>query len=141
MEIAIRNAHIVVGVLIFVVGFVFHWIGQLISLLHWDLAVKIGLQEKRLLPEYKIYEKGIASADVAIGWIYGVAAVGLICDAPWAYKLAWVPAVALIYHGLGFWFWTGNQINAGHRSYGRLLRWTWSAVNIIAGLLTILVVW
>ena len=38
-------ANVVAGVLVLIVGFVFHWIGQLISILNWDLATRIGLQE------------------------------------------------------------------------------------------------
>ena len=44
-------ANIIVGILIFIVGFIFHWIGQLISVINWDYATKIGLQEKKMLPE------------------------------------------------------------------------------------------
>ena len=39
-------ANIVAGLLVLVVGFIFHWIGQLISILNWELATRIGLQEK-----------------------------------------------------------------------------------------------
>jgi hypothetical protein len=42
---------------------------QLISVLNWDLATRIGLQEEALLPEYKEYEHAVAVADVALGWI------------------------------------------------------------------------
>ena len=62
-------ANVIVGILIFIVGFIFHWIGQLISVINWDFATKIGFQEKKLLPEYKVYEHAIAVADVMIGWI------------------------------------------------------------------------
>jgi hypothetical protein len=31
-----------------------------------------------MLPEHKVYEHGTAVADVLIGWIYGVAGVGLL---------------------------------------------------------------
>jgi len=79
-------ANIIVGILIFVIGFIIHWLGQLISLINWDLAVKIGVAEKNILPEFKVYELGIAAADVLLGWIYGIAAVGLILDIPLAYK-------------------------------------------------------
>jgi hypothetical protein len=36
--------NIVIGVLIFIVGFCFHWIGQLVSVINWKFASKIGLQ-------------------------------------------------------------------------------------------------
>ena len=102
-------SNIVAGVLVLVVGFAFHWIGQLISILNWDLATRIGLQEKGILPEYKVYEHGIAVADVAIGWVYGIAGLGLVLGTQWGFKLAWFPGVVLIYHGISAWFWTGNQ--------------------------------
>ena len=102
-------ANIVTGVLVLIVGFGFHWIGQLISVLDWDLAMRIGIQEKDAPPEYKVYEHGIAVADVAVAWTYGIAAVGLVLDAPWGYKWAWFPGVLLIYHSIGFWFCMENQ--------------------------------
>lgn len=37
--------NVVAGVLVLVVGFGFHWIGQLVSVLNWDLAARIGLQD------------------------------------------------------------------------------------------------
>ena len=36
-------ANFITGVLVLIVGFVFHWGGQLISLLNLDFATKIGL--------------------------------------------------------------------------------------------------
>jgi hypothetical protein len=36
-------ANFVAGVLILVVGFCFHWLGQLVSVLNWNLATRIGL--------------------------------------------------------------------------------------------------
>ncbi len=38
--------NIVVGAMVIVVGFVFHWIGQLVCILNWEFATKIGLVEK-----------------------------------------------------------------------------------------------
>jgi hypothetical protein len=135
------GANIVAGVLVLVVGFVFHWIGQLISILNWDLATRIGLQEKRMLPEYKVYEHAIAVADVAIGWIYGIAGVGLILGTAWSYKLAWFPGVILIYQSISFWLWTGNRRKSGHQLTSDSVRVVWSLANIITGVLTILVAW
>ena len=134
-------ANIVAGVLVLVVGFIFHWIGQLISILNWDLATRIGLQEKTMLPEYKVYEHAIAVADVAIGWIYGVAGVGLILGTTWGFKLGWFPGVVLIYHSISFWFWTRNQRRSGHRLTADCLRIGWSLANMITGVLAILVAW
>jgi len=134
-------ANIVAGLLIFIVGFCLHFIGQLISLVNQDFAVKIGIWEKDLLPEFAVYEKAIAVADVVIGWTYGIAAVGLIMDESWAYKLAWVPASILIYHGLSFWFWAGNQNKLGRQLHTNRFRITWSTANLITGIFTILVIW
>jgi hypothetical protein len=135
------GANVVAGVLVLAVGFIFHWIGQLISLLDWDLATRIGLQEKGILPEYKVYEHAIATADVAIGWIYGIAGVGLILGTPWGFKLAWFPGVVLIYHSVSFWFWTRNQRRSGHQLTADSLRIGWSVANMITGVLAILVAW
>ena len=115
MEQVFPYANIVAGVLVLIIGFGFHWIGQLISVVNWDFAMRVGLQEKGMPPEYRVYEQGIAGADVAIGWIYGIAGAGLILGTPWGFKLAWMPGAILIYHGISFWFWTGNQIKNGHR--------------------------
>jgi hypothetical protein len=46
---------IIVGLLIFVVGFILHWITQLISAINWDYAKKVGLQEKAMPEEFKVY--------------------------------------------------------------------------------------
>ena len=135
------GANIVAGVLVLAVGFIFHWIGQLISVLNWDLATRIGLQEKGMLPEYKVYEHAIAAADVAIGWIYGIAGVGLILGTPWGLKLAWFPGVVLIYHSISFWFWTGNRKRSGHQLTADSLRVVWILANMITGVLAILVAW
>jgi hypothetical protein len=134
-------ANIIVGILIFIVGFILHWIGQLISVIDWNFATKIGLQEKKLLPEYKVYEHAITVADVMIGWIYGIAAVGLILNVPWAFKLAWLPGVIMIYHSFSFWFWIGNQNKSGHQTTSSALRIVWSLGNFITGVLAVLVAW
>ncbi len=72
-----RYANIVAGALIFIIGFCTHWLGPLISVLNWDLAIRLSLQEKKMLLECKVYEHAIAIADTAIGWLYGVAAIDL----------------------------------------------------------------
>lgn len=64
-------ANIVAGILILIVGFGMHWVGQLISVISWDFGTKLGLEEKDLTPEHKIYEHAIAVADVALGWMSG----------------------------------------------------------------------
>jgi hypothetical protein len=134
-------ANVVAGVLVLVVGFIFHWIGQLISVSNWNLATRIGLQEEELLPEYKVYEHAIALADVAVGWIYGIAGVGLLIDAELGYKLAWFPGVILVYHSISYWFWTGNRRKAGHKLVADSVRIGWPVVNFAAGALAILVAW
>jgi hypothetical protein len=133
--------NIISGVLILVVGFCFHWIGQLISVFNWDLAVKIGLQEKGMPPEFKVYEKGIAAADALLGWIYGLAGLGLIWGTPWGFRLAWFPGVVLLYHGCSFWFWSRNQKRAGYDLRSGTLRIGWVLANGLTGLLTIWVAW
>jgi hypothetical protein len=134
-------ANIVAGVLVLVVGFTFHWIGQLVSIVNWNLATRIGLQEKGASPEYKVYEHAIAVADVAIGWVYGIAGVGLILGTTWGFKLAWFPGVVLIYHSISFWLWTGNQMRSGHKLTADSVRIGWSLANMITGALAIVVAW
>jgi len=134
-------ANIITGIFILAVGFIFHWIGQFVSLIDWDFATKIGLQEKKALPEYKVYEHALAVADVTIGWIYGIAAVGLIFNAPWAFKLAWFPGVIMIYHSISYWFWIGNQNKSGHSTTSSTVRIVWFLLNIITGILAVLVAW
>jgi hypothetical protein len=134
-------ANIVIGILVLIVGFVFHWIGQLISVVSWDFATKIGLQEKGLPGEFKVYEHAIAVADVMIGWIYGIAGVGLIMNAPWSYKLLWFPGIILIYHGISVWFWFGNQRRIGYRLCSDSFRIIWSSMNLITGILATIVAW
>ena len=90
--------NVVAGVLLLVVAFGFHFGGQGLSLLNWDLAIRLGLQEKESPPEFIVYEHAIAVADVLLGWIYGLAGIGLILSAPWAFKLAFIPGSVLIHH-------------------------------------------
>ena len=127
-------ANLIAGILILVVGFLFHFVGQMISLLNSELAVKIGIWEKDLIPEFEVYEKAIATADVIIGLSYGAAAIGLLFNANWAYNLAWIPASVLVYHGLSYWFWVGNQTKAGYPLYGLRMRIGWSIINLITGI-------
>jgi hypothetical protein len=134
-------ANVVAGVLVLVVGFAFHWIGQLVSVIDWDFATRIGLQEKDAPPEFRVYEHGIAVADVAIGWIYGIAGVGLIAGASWGFTLAWFPGVILIYHSVSAWFWFGNQKKAGYALMSDSTRIAWCLVNLVSGLLVVAVAW
>jgi hypothetical protein len=134
-------ASVITGLLILIVGFGFHWMGQLISLLDRGLAIRIGLWEAGMPPEYEVYENAIAVTDVAIGWIYGVAGIGLVLGAQWGYTLAWIPGVILIYHGISFWFWTGNQKKAGqHLTFTKTpARVGWFLANFITGILALTV--
>ncbi|MFC1964206.1 hypothetical protein ACFLV1_02370 [Chloroflexota bacterium] len=134
-------ANIIVGILIFIVGFGLHFVGQLISLVNRSFAVRICIWEKDMIPEFEAYERGIAIADVMIGWIYGIVAIGLILNAPLAYKLAWIPGVIMVYHALCFWFWVGNQKKLGHPLHTNRFRITWVAANLVTGVLAILVAW
>jgi hypothetical protein len=54
MDQILLYAGIITGVLVLVVGFGFHWIGQLISLTDRELAVRIGIWEKEMPPEYGV---------------------------------------------------------------------------------------
>jgi hypothetical protein len=134
-------ANIVTGILIIIVGFLFHWIGQLISIVNWEFATKMGLQEKRMPDEFKVYEHAIAAADVAIGWIYGLAGIGLIMNTPWSYQLIWIPGAILIYHGISAWFWFGNQKKIGYQLSTGSFRIIWTSVNLITGILAVTIAW
>ena len=132
-------ANIVSGILILIIGFGFHWIGQIVSVLNWELGTKIGLQEKELIPEYKIYEHAIAVADSALGWIYGIAAVGLIFNFDFGYKLAWIPGSILLYHSISAWVWEGNRRAAGKGLWSDQMRIGWCTLNALTGLLALAV--
>jgi hypothetical protein len=134
-------ANIVAGSLILIVGFGAHWIGQSISLINWDFATRLGLQEEGLLPEYKVYEYSIAVADSAIGWIYGVAAVGLFLSAEWGYKLAWIPGSILVYHAISAWAWEGSRRASGQGLWSDSFRVGWCSANTVTGLLALIVAW
>ena len=133
--------NIVVGILILIVGFIFHWIGQLISVINWEFATTLGLQESGMPKEYKVYEQATAVADSLIGWIYGVAAIGLFLNVYWGYKLAWIPGAIFLYHSLNFWFWNMNRNRDGHKLTSDTVRIVWTLVNFVTGLLTIFVAW
>ena len=51
-------ANILAGLLVLLVGFGFHWLGQLVSVINWKLAPRLGLREKDLLPEYLGFVQG-----------------------------------------------------------------------------------
>jgi hypothetical protein len=134
-------ANIVTGILVLIVGFGLHWVGQLISWVNWDLSVKLGIANKDTIPEHRDYEQGMAAADSLLAWVYGIAAIGILFNISWAYKLLWFPGVVLIYHALGFWFWTRYQIKAGRPMYSTTFAIVWCSVNIVTGALAILLAW
>jgi hypothetical protein len=134
-------ANVVAGVLVLLVGFGIHFAAQLVSVIDWDLGTRLGLQEAGMKPAHKNYEQAIAVADSLIGWTYGIAGIGLIIDASWAYPWAWIPGVVLTYHSLQFWFWTRNHRASGdHYSTTRNpMRTVWALTNLGTGVLTMLV--
>lgn len=134
-------ANVVTAIMLFLVGFLAHWVGQLISVLNWDLGTRLGLQEQDLLPEYVVYERAIAIADSAIGWVYGVTAVGLLLNLNWAYTLCWIPGSILIYHSIMAWFWEANRRAAGHGLWSEWMRIGWCTANAATGILCILLAW
>ena len=133
--------NIIAGFLVLIIGFVFHFIGQLISLIDWNLAVNLKIAEKSLRSEYKDYEEGMAMADVLIGWTYFFIGVGLILGTPWSFKLAWIPGVIFIYHSLSFWFWSRKQEQKGHKYRSTLGKTGWFLVNLLSGILIVLIAW
>jgi hypothetical protein len=134
-------ANILLGILVLLLGFVFHWVGQLISVFSWDYATKIGIQEKNLLPEFKVYERAIAMADVSIGWVYGIIAIGLFINAPWVYPFVWIPGVVFLYHSIFYWFMIGNQNKLGNSTTTNNFRIGWFLFNFLTGILCILIAW
>jgi len=134
---------IITGVLVLIVGFGFHWIGQFISVVNRDLAIRFGIWETDNLPEYEVYENAMAITDVVLGWIYGIAGAGLIFSISWAYTLAWIPGFALLYHSIFFWLRTAYQKKANHHvsTTKDPLRTGWFLANFITGILTLAVAW
>ena len=135
----IAYMHIVLGIMVLIVGFVFHWIGQLISIVNWEYAEKVGLQEKKALPEYKVYEHAIATSDGLLAWTYGIVAIGLIMNLTWSYTFVLIPGTVLIYHSLFYWQLIGNQNKFGHPTHTWAMRITWFLLNFITGILAILI--
>ena len=71
------------------------------------------------------------------------AAGGLLLDASWGYKLAWIPGVVLVYHAFSFLVWTANQRKAGVQlSTGNpAFRAIWATANLVTGLLAVALAW
>jgi hypothetical protein len=93
--------------------------------------------------EYRVNEHAIAEADVAIGWVYGIAGLGLMLGAPWGYKVAWIPGSILVCHAVSLWAWTGNARRSGVvlATGKHPLRAVWALINLLTGLLALLVAW
>lgn len=134
-------ANVVAAILILLVGFGFHFVGQLISVLNWDLASRLGLQEADSPSDYYPLEHGTAVGDVLIGWVYGVAAIGLLLGADLGYKLAWIPGSILLYHSLCAWNWETDRRAAGNGIWSDPFRLAWCSANFITGTLSIAVAW
>jgi hypothetical protein len=133
--------NIIIGILILIIGFGFHWIGQLVSIINWEFATKIGIQESELPKEYKVYEHAIAVSDSLIGWLYGFAVLGLFLNVYWGYKLAWFPGVIFLYHSFNYWFWTMNRRRDGNKLESDIMRIGWFLANFTTGILAILLAW
>jgi|GEM_PF-6520267 len=56
-------------------------------------------------------------------------------------KLLWFPGVVLVYHALGFWFWSRYQIKAGRPMYSTTFAIVWCLANFVTGALAILLAW
>lgn len=134
-------ANITTSILILIVGFGYHWLGRIARLLNWQPATYKGLQKFDAPGNSETYQHAMAETDVAIGWIYGVVGFGLFLGSSWAFTLAWIPGIMLFYHGINYWFWTGDEKKAGHKVVTRPMRVEWFLINIITGILTILVAW
>lgn len=134
-------SNILAGILILIIGFIFHFIGQLISVINWERAVKLGVAEKDMKGEYKDYEYGMGMADVIIGWIYLIIGMGLILGESWSFKLAWVPGVIFIYHSISFYFWSQKQEQRGYKYRSTTGKIGWFLVNFVSGILIITVAW
>ncbi len=141
MDYPFPYANVVSGLLVLVVGFGFHWIGQTISVVNWGFATRLGLQEQGMSPHFKVYEHAIASADATIGWIYGIAGIGLVLGTTWGMKLAWFPGTIMLYHAVCYWFWTANQRRQGRQLMSDSTRVGWTLANLVTGMLALFVGW
>ncbi len=133
------NIDTIAAIAILIVGFGFHFCGQLISVLNWKAAQRLGLQEPDLPPGYYPYEHGTAVADVLIAWVYGMAALGLFMGTHWGYQLAAIPGAILLYHGIGAWFCEADRRRQGTGLFSDRLRLLWCGANIATGALALTV--
>ncbi len=135
------HANLLAGLLILIVGVGFHFCGQLLSVLNWPLAERLGLQEANMPPGYRAYEHGTAMGDVLLGWTYGLAALWLFLGADWGYKLAAIPGAVLVYHALCAWFWEVDRRRDGNGFWTDRFRAAWCGANLITGLLALATAW
>ena len=134
-----RGVPTIAGTLVLVVGFLGHWLASLISLVNWDLAVRLGLQASGMTPEMKVYDYAFAVADVSIAWIYGIAGAGLLMNKSWGFQTAWFPGTILVYYSINFFAWSGGRIALGYDiDRGR---YACFLSNIITGFLSLAVAW
>ncbi len=134
-------ATFVAAILVLIVGFGFHFLGQLISVINWELACRLGLQERDVPEGFYAYEYGQAVGDVLMAWIYPLAALGLLLGADWGYQLAWIPGAILTYHALSAWFWEVGRRSIGHGIWSDRFRLVWCSANFGTGILTLAVAW
>jgi hypothetical protein len=134
-------ANHVLAAALLVLGLGFHFLGQLVSVMNWPFATRIGLQEKQLAPDQADYEYSIAVADVSLGWLYGLAAVGLATGAEWGYLLAIVPGSILLYHAIFAWVCEGRRRKAGQGLWSDAFRITWCGANALTACLALAVGW
>ena len=134
-------ANVLAGLLLLIVGFGFHFCGQLLSIPNWPLAERLGLQEANMPSGYRAYENGTAMGDVLLGWTYGFAAFGLLFGADWGYAIAVIPGAILTYHAACAWFWEAGRRRDGHGLWTNRFRTTWRGVNLGTGLLALTVAW
>ena len=134
----------VAGTLFLAVAFLFHWVGQTVSLINLDLAIKLGIQEDDIPPEFRAYELGIAVGDCALGWTYAFAGVGVLMKKQWGYRMAWFPSVILLYHSLCVIEWTAGWIRLGYDDLPLAqpsVRYSWFAANLACAVVGLYVAW
>ena len=134
-------ANIVAGVLVLVVGFGFHWIGQLVSVLNWDTAQRSASRKWRCCPSTRSTKT--PSPRPTSRWAGSMALpLPASCLArTGATSLPGIPGVVLVYHAFSYWFWTGNRRKAGHKLVSDSMRIGWPVANFVTGTLAIVVAW
>lgn len=132
-------AHIIGGVLILIVGFGFHFLGQLMGFLHWEPELKHSFIINMPIKSTG-YEHLVAVSDIAIGWSYAIIGMGLYLGRPWGYTLAWIPGIILLLEGSSFLTWCCLK-KVQKPDLSLLERVEWGSLNIVSGLFIILIAW